>query len=233
VGKNKGAPARRPVKAKGTIPAPRTGYRAARKPWYKHRQFQVVGGLIVLVLLGFAVYQFTSWRDRVEARDKEKKAVKAFNDKVQAIQGDITDPLTDMSTKPEQFKNGQIKADEYTTAAQGWLAKFQDMATELRSQNPPAGLQDVRARMVESSVIFIDAIRTYQLAAQTGEPSVRDQAVLLASRAREHAMTIYGNALWGLNNEKKRVGLPTSEFGDAPQLPQEDVQPAPAASPTP
>jgi hypothetical protein len=87
--------------------------------------------------------------------------------------------------------------------------------------------------MVESSVIFIDAIRTYQLAAQTGEPSVRDQAVLLASRAREHAMTIYGNALWGLNNEKKRVGLPTSEFGDAPQLPQEDVQPAPAASPTP
>lgn len=228
MGKNpKGAPTRRPVKAKGTIPTPRVGHRATRKPWYKHRQIQVIGGLIALVVLGLAVSQVIAWRHRVSERNAEKKTVKMFSDKIDALQGEIIEPLNGIQVLPDQFKSGQVKADDYKAAAQKWLATFQRMATELRSLNPPAELAAVRAHFVESAVLFIDTVRTFQLAAQTTEPPVRDEAILLAQRENNHAQTMYTNALKELAKEKKRVGLPAGSLPDTPDLPQEDVAPPP------
>jgi hypothetical protein len=242
VAKNsKTAPARRPVKAKGTIPAPKVGYRAARKPWYKHRQIQVIGGLIVIVVLAVAASQIVAWRNRVNERNADRRAVRAFEDKVTAIQGQIIEPLNGIQAIPPQFQNGQITADVYREAAQKWLATFQRMAGDLRSMNPPEELAATRAHFVESAVIFIDAVRTFQLAAQTTEAPVREQAILLASREVNHAETMYTNALKELATQKERVGLPTGTMPETPQLPEEDVAPptgqsppaAPPASPAP
>ena len=234
MGKNsKGAPPRRPVKAKGTIPAPRVGHRATRRPWYKHRQIQLIGGLIAVVVIVLAVTQFMAWRDRVSTRESERKAVKTFDDKLQALQGELIEPLNGIQAVPDQFQNGQIKADDYKAAAQKWLATFQRTATELRSLSPPADLVTTRAHFVEAAVIFVDAVRTFQLAAQTTEPAVRDEAILLAKRETNHAETIYTNALKELATAKKAVGLPAGSLPDAPELPQEDVAPQPAASPVP
>jgi hypothetical protein len=234
VGKSsKGAPPRRPVKAKGTIPTPRVGHRAARKPWYKHRQIQLIGGLVALVVIGLAATQVVAWRHRVSERNADRRAVKTFDDKIQALQGDLIEPLNGIQAVPDQFQNGQIKADDYKAAAQKWLATFQRTATELRSLSPPAELTATRAHFVESAVIFVDAVRTFQLAAQTTEPAVRDEAILLAKRETNHAETIYTNALKELAKEKKRVGLPAGSLPDTPELPQEDVAPQPAASPAP
>jgi hypothetical protein len=239
VGKNKSAATRRPVKAKGTIPAPRVGHRPLHQAWYKNRQMQIMTGMIAIVLIGFGIYQFTTWRDRVHARESEQKAIKAFNDKMQQIQGTITTPFGEMLATPEQFKNGQITADVYRQKAQEWLATFQRMATEYRSQNPPQSLLDARARLVEAAVLWIDAIRTFQVAAQTTEPAVRDQVILLATRQTNQAQSVYTNGLKALARENRRVGLPKGSDEaqiDTPLIADEDVggnpEPQPAPAPT-
>ena len=222
VGKNtKTAPARRPVKARGTIPVPKVGHRAARLPWYRNRQVQLIGGLIVLVVLGVAASQVAAWRHRVNERAADRKAVKAFNDRITAIQGQIIEPLNGVQAVPEQFRNGQIKADAYNDATGKWLASFQRMASDLRSMSPPDELSATRAHFVESAVVFVDATRTYQLAA----------------REMNHAETMYTNALKELDTVKKRVGLPAGTQPSEPELPQEDVttgtgQSAPGAAPS-
>lgn len=238
MGKNsKTIPARPPVKAKGTIPAPKVGHRASRKPWYRHGQIQLIVGLIVVVVLGVAASQIVAWRHRVDERAADKKAVKMFDDKVTATQNQITDPLNGIQALPEQFRNGQITADVYKDATGKWLSAFQRMASDLRSTNPPPDVAPTRAHFVESAVIFVDAVRTYQLAAQTTEPPVRDQSILLADREVKHATTMFTNALKELETHKKRVDLPTGSLPTEPELPQEDVAPAtgqapPAAAPS-
>jgi hypothetical protein len=234
VAKNtKTAPARRPVKARGTIPVPKVGHRPVRLPWYRNRQLQVIGGLIVLVVLGVAASQVVAWRHRVHEREADRKAVKAFNDRITAIQGQIIEPLNGIQAVPEQFRNGQIKADAYKDAAGKWLATFQRMASDLRSLRPPAELGPTRAHFEEAAVLFVDATRTYQLAAQTSEAPVRDEAILLAAREMNHAETMYTNALKELDAVKKRVGLPAGTQPSEPELPQEDVTPPTGQSSAP
>ncbi|HEY8202831.1 MAG TPA: hypothetical protein VII47_15950, partial [Actinomycetota bacterium] len=188
-------------------------------------------GLIVLVVLAVAASQVAAWRHRVNERAADRKAVKAFNDKITTIQGQIIEPLNGIQAVPAQFQNGQIKADAYKDAAGKWLASFQRMATDLRSMSPPAELSATRAHFVESAVVFVDATRTYQLAAQTSEAPVRDQAILIAGREMVHAETMYTNALKELDTVKRRVGLPAGNQPSAPELPQEDVTPPTAQSP--
>jgi type II secretory pathway pseudopilin PulG len=236
VGKNKSAPTRRPVKAKGTIPVPRVGHRPHRRAWYKNRQVQVMGALIGVILIGFAVYQVKTWRDRTNAAKEERQAVEAFNRKMQEIQGTISTPYGEMLATPEQFRNGQISVDDYRKKAQEWLAAFQRMATEYRSQNPPQSLLDARARLVEAAVLWIDATRTFQLAAQTTEPAVRDQAILLASRLANQADQVYTNGLKALSREQRRVGLDAGTDSaeiDTPVILDEDAGGTPPAEPTP
>jgi hypothetical protein len=217
---------RRPVKAKGTIPAPKVGYRAARLPWYRNRQMQLILGLVTIVVLAVAASQVVGWRHRVAQRAADKRAVKAFDDKITAIQNEIIEPLNGIQAVPAQFQNGQIKADAYKESAGKWLTAFQKMASDLRSMSPPAELAAPRAHFVESAVVFIDAVRTFQLAAQTSEAPVRDEAILLAAREVNHAETMYTNALKEVATQKKRVGLPTGSLPETPELPQEDVTPS-------
>ena len=240
MGKNpKRSPPRRPVKAKGTIPAPKVTPRRTRRVWYKQRQVQIVGGIVLLALLGFGVQQFFAWRSRSKAAETERRAVTTFFNALQILQTDREESLRAMAVSPDAFKNGQITAEDYKAQAQKWLSFFQRMASELRSQSPPASLLDVRARFVESTVIYIDAVRTFQMAAQATDVAVRDQAILLGQREAAHAGTIFENAVVALQKERVRVGL--AEEGEArvstPSLPEEDVQPgtdtAPPAQPPP
>jgi hypothetical protein len=224
---------RPPVKAKGTIPAPKVGFRAARKPWYRHGQTQLILGMILLVVIGVTASQVVAWRHRVNDRAAEKKAVKTFDDKVTAVQGQIIEPLNGIQAVPSQFQNGQITPDAYKDAAGKWLTTFQRMASDLRSANPPPALAANRAHFVESAVLFVDAIRTFQLAAQTAEPPVRDQALLIAGREVNHATVTFTNALKELEAQKKRVGLQTGALPEEPELPQEDVQPSTGQPSTP
>jgi type II secretory pathway pseudopilin PulG len=236
VGKNKSAPARRPVKAKGTIPVPRVGHRPPRRAWYKNRQTQLIGALIGIILAGFAVYEVKAWRDRTNAAKQERQAVEGFNRKMQEIQGTISTPYGEMLAVPEQFKNGQISVDDYRKKAQEWLAAFQRMASGYRSQNPPRSLLDARARLVEAAVLWIDATRTFQLAAQATEPAVRDQAILLASRLANQADQIYTNGLKALAREQRRVGLDAGSGSaeiDTPVILDEDAGGTPPAEPPP
>src|SRR5918992_140179 len=115
VGKKKAEPTRKPVKARGALPAPKVAPRRVRLPIYKRRPIQIIA-LILLLIIGIIVFQQVR-KARAEAAEKrqERRAIRRFDSGVRLLETTITRARSEMSTVTEQFKTGQMNSDAFKT----------------------------------------------------------------------------------------------------------------------
>ena len=229
-GKKKAEVTRRPVKARGSLPAPRVAPRRVRLPIYKRRPVQIVGGVVLLILLLIGFLQFRKAQQRAEARRNEKSAVRRFDSSIKLIETSIQTPRSEMSTVPEQFNGGQMDANAFKAKTDEWLKALRDASKKLSEKDPPSGLEETRALLYQGVIGYIDATKTFQIAA-AAEGELRKKGVDEGRNLTDHAAKLFGLGKRELIKQKKRVGLQDPDarlFLDQPiPLPAEEVSPRP------
>lgn len=233
--KKKTEPTRRPVKARGALPAPRVAPRRVRVPVHRRRPVQVVALLLVLILAGITFQQVSNARDESAARAAEKRAVRRFDTSVKVLESPITKAVGEMSQFPEQFRTGATDATTFRAKTDEWLKTFRETAASLAEKTVDESLEESRALFHSGTVLFIDAAKVFQAAAGETDVSQRDNLLNEGRNLTDHAGKIFGLGKRSLIIEKTRVGIPDDEkaqFVDQPiPLPQEDVPPQPAPPP--
>lgn len=227
---------RRPVKVRGTLPAPKTSPARVRLVWYRRRVFQVLGAVILVAAVGLGVWQFMKARDRSRKAEDERRAIGQFERGLSVGEGPLGRVVQEMDTLPEQLKTGQLAAAEFNVKTESWLTELRKLDSELRKKRVPSRLDDARALLVQGVLIYIDAAKTFQLAGLMPDPSLRDRALEQGRNLIEHASAVYGTGRRALALQRIEVGLATDEqtetiLREPVPLPPENARPAPAQSP--
>jgi hypothetical protein len=194
--------------------------------------------LVALTAVGLGVWQFMRARGRADERAAERREVRQFERGVRVAEGSLQKVLTEMSSLPDQLKTGQMAAADFKVKTEEWLKALRDLDSTLRSRETPEGLQDARASLVRGVVIFIDAAKLFQLAADTPDAAIRERAMAQGRNLLLHASSVYQAGQLALARERLRVGLVKEEEAQLLEnqripLPEEDApSPEPAASPS-
>jgi hypothetical protein len=229
VGKKKVEPTRRPVKARGSLPAPRVAPRRIRLPIYKRRPVQIVA-IIALLIVGFLVFQQVR-KSRAEAAEKrqERRAIRRFDSGIRLLETPISKARQEMSSTPEQFKTGQIDANAFRAKTDEWLKTFRDATKALAERETPPALLDARAYLHHGATLYIDGAKAFQTASIAGDAALRDRLLTEATNMTDHASKVFGLGKRALIKEKRRVGLSDPEAQlllDQPiPLPAEEAPP--------
>ncbi|HEX2052603.1 MAG TPA: hypothetical protein VHJ78_02610 [Actinomycetota bacterium] len=229
---------RKPVKARGALPAPKVAPQRDTTPWYKKTRTRVLFGIAALLVLAFVVNLVLDARERAESRRRDVRAVEQFERRVQDLNLDIQGVYQALGEAPGAFLAGAIPQPEFRTAAEGWVESFRRLNQRIRAVEIPAdieGLQETKAHYVQASTIYIDAAKMFVAAADTPDPAARERATVLARNTFVHAVAVYSmgdRELTKLKNEFELNDPP--EDPPAPTLPEEEPPmppPAPAAPP--
>lgn len=221
---------KRPIKARGAAPAPKVAPRRVRVVWYRRRPVQVGGALLVLGVLGLALFMFLQYREGVEARRREQRAIRQFDRSISVLALSLQKTEQEMSTEPQRFKSGELGAEDFKKKTEEWKKAFTDLSAELREQSVPRNLEESRALLVEGAVLYLDAVKVFEIAATTGDPTIRDQSLQQGLNIANHAGFSLGMGRRLLEKEKKSAGIASegASFLDQPiPLPEEEVVPQP------
>lgn len=208
-------PERRPVKAKGTLPAPRVAPKRSRIIWYKRRAIQVVGGVALAALLAAGIWMFLDARGK--DRDR-RRAVERFERAVNSAAASVSEIVGKMNSVPGELASGAKSPDEYRAEADGWIEALREFDSRMRERDVTLELSEARALYVHGAVLFLDAAKTLRLAADvSGE--AREEVLSRGRDLLAHATSAVSIAQQVLAKVKLAVGLdvPTPEGG----LPQE------------
>lgn len=228
--KGKKTPARRPVKARGSLPAPRVApTRRPRVVWYRRRRIQIAGGVFLVGLVALGVWLFLD--ARAEAREA-RRAVERFDRAVSAMVASASDALGEMSSAPEEFRTGSLPADEFLKRTEAWLTALRQVDSRLRARAVPGSLTESRALLVQGIVLFIDAAKSFQAAAKLTDAPLRDDAIGQGRNVALHAAAVFAMGRRELLKAKQEIGLPISE-AERPLLQQEIQLPTEEAPPPP
>lgn len=235
--KRKRAAPRGPAKVSGALPAPKVSPARVRLPWYRRRVFQILLALGAVGLVSLGIWQFLAFRERSDQKERERRVVREFERAISLSEDTLDRVFKEMTSLPEQLKTGEIAAPEFTAKADKWLADLRDLDTELRQRTTPRRLQETRSLLVQGVLVFIDAAKTFELAAKTSDVTLRDSLIEQGRNLAIHAGSVYGSGLRALALERVRVGLATEEeagflLDQPPQLPPENA-PSPEPSPAP
>lgn len=236
--RRRGTDVRRPIRAKGALPAPKVSPARVHVVWHKRRSVRALLVVVGVVALALAAWQFMRARSRAEERAAERREVRQFERSVTVAGGNLNKVLTEMASVPDQFKAGQVSAADFKVKTEEWLTSLRELDGTLRSRETPQGLLDARASLLQGVVLFIDAAKVFQLAADSTDASVRDRAVAQGRNLLMHASSVYQVGQLALAREKVRVGLLSEEEAETLEsqrvpLPEEEApQPEPTAVPT-
>lgn len=238
---NKQTTQRRPVKARGTLPTPRTAPPRVTRVWYKRRGYQLVGAALLLTIIAVGVTTVLNIRESSRLRARDVRAVRQFDRKVQLLQTPASSIFESMNQAPADFLAGTMPAEEYRTQAESWIEEFRKLNTGLKSGplgSPLATLEEARALYVQGTVIYIDAAKSFALASRLSAPD-REEAIKQGRNLLYHGSTVLGMGERQMQKLRNRFGLNEEEAKGTPprqmpvQLPEEELAPAPPPPPAP
>ncbi|MGH2768567.1 MAG: hypothetical protein ACREJP_09970 [Candidatus Methylomirabilales bacterium] len=233
-GKKDAAP-RRPAKAKGALPVPRTAPKRRPQGWRHHPAVRAGGGALALAVAALVVWQVIQLRERSAEKKAAVRAVEDFERALSVLQAPISGLFQALATVPGEFKEGKMGPVDFKTATDGWLGELRKLSDGLRKEKVPAKLEDAKALLVQGIVGWIDAVKAFQIAAATNEPGVRDQALAQGKNLEYHAGILYANGQQALSEERRRLGIGPPSSPDAPEPPSlikiPDEEAPPGAAP--
>ncbi|MDQ4149940.1 MAG: hypothetical protein M3164_08150 [Actinomycetota bacterium] len=226
---------RKRVKARGSLPAPKVAPTREVKPWYRRRGYQVIAVALVLLLVALGVNLWLNQRAQAEARQRDIRAIRQFERKLELLQGSMTNLFGPISEVPASFLAGTLPPDQYRAQAEGWEEQFTQLYTSLRSGPLGSGLdllEEARALYVQGTAIFVDAAKLYALAARLPDPADRQQAVVNARTLISHGSAVLDTGARQLQKLRIRYDLttdPADERLSPVHLPELEVAPIPAS----
>lgn len=222
---------KKPVRARGAVPVPRQAPKRSNKVWYQRRLFQVLAGILVVIFVALVVKLILDWRKDVEAKADRLKTVEQFERAAQLLQGNMSQVFEGMNKAPTEFKDGKLSAEDFKAQTEIWLTRFRELDSGLRKRRIPSNvtsLEEARAMMVQGAMVYIDAAKSFQLAASLTDPAARDSAITQGNNLIHHANSVYGMGQRRLQQLKTSYGGEGGEDLLGPiQLPSEDAPPPP------
>lgn len=227
---------RKPVKARGALPAPRVAPDRVSTVWYRRRAYQFVAAGILVVLIVVGVNIWLDQRQKSRARERDIRAIGQFERKLQLLQTPITTLVEAMNEAPTAFLAGTLPPDQYRAQAEGWVAEFQKVYQGLRSGALGSGLdelEEARGSYVQGSAIFVDAAKSLALAARFGDAAGREEAIKQGRNLFTHGSAVLDMGARQLQKLRLRFGLNEGqEDSQLPAVQLPDLELAPA-TPTP
>lgn len=234
----KNAPSRPPVRAKSALPAPRVTHKRVHIAWHQRRSIRVGGGIGVLIILGLVVLFGLRFWHHHQTTQHNKAAIKKFDAQLQQDFTPLSDIFSQATTSPQSFLAGTLAQADYVSQTARWLSTFQGLEHQLTSASTPPPMVKARALTDQGVVVFIDAIRLYQLAGTTADAATRAALVQQGNNTLAHAEAVFAN---GVQEEAQVVhnyrlplpsGVNASSLNAAPSIPEETVTVTPSPSPT-
>jgi hypothetical protein len=235
---NRNSSTRKPIKAKGALPAPKVAPRRKTRVVFTRRRMNqalvALGALVVLALGGLGVKLILDARHQANQRASETSAVRKFDQKFTALISKAGQSLSDMNSAPEEFRSGKIAGADFKKKTDEWVLAIKEFDKGLRSVSIPtkqSQLTETRALFVNGVVGFLDAAKIFGLAATTTDPASRTAALDQGKTLLSHGGSVFGLGQRALNDLKQKYGLPTTgQTGQAGQivLPEEEISPSPS-----
>jgi len=230
-------PARPPVRAKSALPAPRVARKRVHIPWYRQRGVQITGGIVVLVLLFFAVkFGLKFWHHHTTTQHY-KTAAKEFDGRFRAAITPLTNVFNQESTTPSSFLLGSVSQTAYVSQTAEWLSAFRSFSSQAQAAKPPPPMQKARAEMVQAADVFIDAVKDFQVAGTTTDGKARTTLIQQASSTWSHGVAVLETALQDEAIVLHNYALPLpsqvspSSLSSPPPMPPEVYNPGPSSGP--
>lgn len=233
---SKKAPPRKPVKARGALPAPRVApRRRPRVVWYRRRWVQVLAALVLIGMIAGTASVALAARKRSEDRKEQLEEINKFDKAVQLLQSPLQSTVQAMGEAPQSFQIGFITAADFQAQTDTWVTEFRKLDEGLRKRKIPAGmrgLEEARASLVQGTVLYIDAAKQFKVAALIPDQAGRDLALQNGNALINHATSVYGMGQRTLAKEKQRLGEKLPEGQQNPltgpiPLPEENPPPPP------
>jgi hypothetical protein len=220
--KSKSSAQRKPVKARGSLPAPRTAPKRNFVPIHRRRPIQIAAGVVILALIGLVIWRALDARGDVE---QERRAIRRFENSANLLFNGLSQTVNDMSSQPTQLGAGITPPDQFQAAADAWIKELREVNVSLREKKIPSELHEARSLSVHSVLFFLDAAKSFKLAAQVPEGETRVAAIANGENLMVHAQSLITLFQREMNRVKLEVGMVSeSESGlDKPlELPPEE-----------
>ena len=237
---NKQATQRRPIKARGALPTPRTAPQRVTRAWYKRPGYRVVGAALLIILVAGGVAIVLNIRESSRIRNRDVQAVRQFERKVQLLQTPATSIFQAMNQAPSEFLAGTMPPEEFRSQAEGWIEEFRKLNAGLKSGalgTPLETLEEARGLYVQGTMFYIDAAKSFALASRFSAAPDREEAIKLGRNLLAHGAAVVGMGERQMQKLRDRFGL-NPETGTPPQevpvqLPEEEAALAPPAAAPP
>lgn len=218
----KTSPARKPIKARGALPTPKSAPQRPHKRWFRHQGWQLVAIVVVIAVVGTAWAGGGAWLKNRKEKKTNTNAVAQFDRRYSVLKSPVTDVLSAVPAKTGELAAGTLPAPEFQKETEGWLEQLRKMDAELRKRTIPPGLPELdraRAVLVQGYLVHIDAVKAFSLAANTNDPALREQVIKQGNNLSAHAGSIVSTGERLLDSLKTRLGL---EEPAPPGVPQGD-----------
>ncbi|HEX2127582.1 MAG TPA: hypothetical protein VHF58_00015 [Solirubrobacterales bacterium] len=203
--------------------APRPVYTGRRRdPWYKTTEGRLIGGMLVAVVVGVAIWLLADAQNKSRERTETRESLESYADTVRSFTNALGPVAEDMSLVEENPDVDALKKD-----AEKWSTDLSAAQAQIASVPAPDEAV-VAGRLFEQSLTsFLSAARTYQSAADT-EGDLRAELLAQATEEREQARALFETGVLALDAELQEVGGENSRLSLPAGTPP---TPDPAASP--
>lgn len=238
--KSNQSPPRKPVKAKGALPAPVTAPERQEVPWYRRPRNLAIAAIAVVFLTVLGVKTGMDLAERADQRERQTRALEQFQRRIQLLNADIGPIFEQASNSPGAYLAGALPEEEFQAQADDWVETFRRYSQGLRETDVPEDmerLQESRGLFLQSALIYLDGAKTFALAPSIGDAARREEALVLARNELLHASAVLSMAERRFVDAQNELGL-NDPPADLPQvqLPEEEAPippPSPALSPAP
>lgn len=223
--KSKSSAQRKPVKAKGTLPAPRIAPKRNFIPIHKRRPLQIAAGAVILALIALVIWRVLDSR---AGSEQERRAIRRFENSANLLLNGLSETVNEMSTQPTELGTGIMPPDQFQARTEEWIKKFREVNVSLREKKIPSELNEARALSVHSVLFFLDAAKSFKLAAQVPEGETRVAAIANGENLMSHAESLVSLFQREMNRVKLELGMVSrtdAGLNQPVELPPEEKEP--------
>lgn len=236
--KSKQPAPRKPVKARGSLPAPKVAPERDTTPWYNKTKYRAIVAVVALLLLALIAKLVVDARADAQQRGVDIRAIEQFERRVTDLNLQVQPVYQSLGEAPGAFLAGMLPEEQYREVAEGWVEIFRTLNSGLRSTQAPErveALHEAHGLYVQATTIYIDAAKMFLAAASIPDLEERENALVLARNTFLHASTVYAMGDRALTRVRNEYGLnqPPVPLPE-PQLLEEEIPLEPAPDePTP